>query len=257
MSIQPFNPDSSLVAEVIPSPNFGERVGERLPDMILLHYSGMPEPQGALEWLCSPRSKVSAHYYVFEDGRIVQMVPEALRAWHAGEGFWANDTDINSCSIGIEIANPGHEWGYRPFPGMQLEAVSALCKDVVDRWRILPERVLAHSDVAPMRKEDPGELFDWRRLAEAGVGLHVEPAPIGGGRFLAPGDRGQPVDALQLLFASYGYEIEPSGVFDPPTEAVVRAFQRHFRQERVDGIADASTIETLKRLLDRRQRAFA
>jgi N-acetylmuramoyl-L-alanine amidase len=250
-------PESPVATGVLASPNHGERAGGATPSMLILHYTGMPDEASALAWLANPVSQVSCHYFVFEDGRVVQMVPEERRAWHAGKSSWDGIEDVNSHSLGVEIANPGHEWGYRPFPDMQIDAVAALCKDLVDRWRILPERVLAHSDVAPMRKEDPGELFGWRRLAEAGVGLHVEPAPIRGGRFLAPGDRGQPVDALQLLFASYGYGLEPSGVFDSMTEAVVRAFQRHFRQSRVDGIADVSTIETLKRLLDRRQRAFA
>jgi N-acetylmuramoyl-L-alanine amidase len=246
-------PESPVATGVLASPNHGERAGSARPSMLILHYTGMPDEASALAWLANPVSQVSCHYFVFEDGRVVQMVPEARRAWHAGRSSWEGVEDVNSHSIGIEIANPGHEWGYRPFPEVQLEAVAALCKDVVDRWRIPPERVLAHSDVAPMRKEDPGELFGWRRLAEAGVGLHVEPVPIGGGRFLAPGDRGQPVEALQLLFGAYGYAIEPSGVFDALTEAVVRAFQRHFRQARVDGIADASTIDTLKKLLDRRK----
>jgi N-acetylmuramoyl-L-alanine amidase len=250
-------PESPAATSVLASPNHGERVGGAAPSMLILHYTGMPDEASALAWLANPVSQVSCHYFVFEDGCVVQMVPEGRRAWHAGKSSWDGIEDVNSHSIGIEVANPGHEWGYRPFPDVQIEAVAALCKDVVDRWRILPERVLAHSDVAPMRKEDPGELFDWRRLAEAGVGLYVEPAPIGGGRSLAPGNRGQPMEALQLLFAAYGYAIEPSGVFDAQTEAVVRAFQRHFRQERVDGIADVSTVGTLKRLLDRRQSALA
>ena len=201
MSVPPFNPDSSLVHDVVLSPNHGARVGDRLPDMILLHYTGMPESQGALEWICSPQSKVSAHYYVFEDGRIIQMVPEALRAWHAGESFWANDTDINSCSIGIEIANPGHDHKYPDFPARQIAAVTALCRSIIKRRLIPAERVLAHSDVAPGRKSDPGEKFPWRILHNSGVGHWVEPLPIVPGPDFTIGDRGDVIASFQLLLA--------------------------------------------------------
>ncbi len=247
----PLHPESPVATSVLASPNHGGREAGARPSMLILHYTGMPDAAAALAWLASPASQVSCHYFVFEDGRVVQMVSEARRAWHAGRSSWRGLEDINSHSIGVEIANPGHQWGYRPFPDVQLEAVAALGKDLVDRWGIPRERVLAQSDVAPTRKEDPGELFGWRRLAEAGVGLHVEPAPIREGRALAPGDRGQAVEGLQSRLAAYGYAVEASGTFDEVTAAVVRAFQRHFRQARVDGIADASTIDTLAALLGR------
>ncbi len=254
MLVPMFNPDSSLVAEVVPSPNHGERVGDRLPDMILLHYTGMPEPQGALEWLCKAESKVSAHYYVFEDGRIVQCVPERLRAWHAGDSFWANDTDINSCSIGIEIANPGHDHNYPDFPARQIAAVTALCRGIIQRRQIPAERVLAHSDVAPGRKRDPGEKFPWRILHNAGVGHFVEPVPIAPGPDFTIGDRGDVVSSFQLLLAEYGYHVPTGGEFDVATRDAVEAFQRHFRPERVNGVVDSSTLMTLQALIDSRVR---
>ncbi|MDI6834746.1 N-acetylmuramoyl-L-alanine amidase [Ciceribacter thiooxidans] len=236
-------------ARVRPSPNHGERAGGRLPDMILLHYTGMPSEEGALEWLCRPESQVSSHYFVHEDGRIVQMVPESRRAWHAGKSTWAGESDVNSMSIGIEIANPGHPAGLPPFTDEQIEAVVELCRDCGKRWNIAPERVLAHSDVAPVRKVDPGENFPWERLNAAGVGHWVAPVPISGGRFFQKGDCGRPVEALQSMLSLYGYDIEISGQYSEATEGVVAAFQRHFRPGRVDGIADSSTIETLHRLL--------
>jgi N-acetylmuramoyl-L-alanine amidase len=248
-------PDCTVAAKVFPSPNHGERAGGRRPDMLLLHYTGMPTAAEALQRLCNPIAEVSAHYFVFEDGRILQLAPEARRAWHGGAGAWAGETDINSCSIGIEIAHPGHDGGLPPYPERQIDGVIGLCRDIASRWAIRPERVLAHSDVAPDRKEDPGEVFPWRRLHEGGVGHWVEPAPIRDGRFFARGEAGQPIEALQAMLALYGYGIEISGIFDARTEKVVAAFQRHFRPARVDGIADASTITTLRDLLASRPSA--
>src|SRR4051794_13840859 len=189
-NMRTFEPDSSTVSDIIPSPNHGDRNKGRQPDMIVLHYTGMPDVEGALARLCSAGTEVSAHYVVFEDGRIVQCVPEARRAWHAGESMWAGKNDINSSSIGIEIINPGHQWGYADFPEPQIAAVIALCRDIVGRHAISAPRVLGHSDVAPARKQDPGEKFPWARLAAAGVGLWVAPEPIAPGKTLAPGDRG-------------------------------------------------------------------
>jgi N-acetylmuramoyl-L-alanine amidase len=236
-------------ASVQPSPNHGERAGGRRPDMLLLHYTGMGTAQGALDWLCREESQVSSHYFVFEDGRVVQLVPEVCRAWHAGKSLWRGEADINSQSIGIEIANPGHPGGLPHFPDEQIAAVIRLCRDCGARWAIPPERVLAHSDVAPIRKVDPGERFPWARLHAAGVGHWVEPTPISGGRFFQEGDRGQPIEALQSMLSLYGYGTEISGEFSAELTGTVEAFQRHFRQERVDGIADFSTIDTLHRLL--------
>lgn len=247
-------PDSSCAAKVFPSPNHGPRLdrqgGEgRAPDMLILHYTGMPETGAALQWLCNPVSSVSCHYFVFENGHTLQLVPEARRAWHAGVSHWQGESDVNSASIGIEIANPGHPGGMPDYPEAQIGAVTRLCQDIAARWAIRPDRVLAHSDVAPGRKIDPGENFPWRRLAEAGVGLWVEPAPVRDGRFFQRGEAGAPIEALQAMFGMLGYGVPVSGEFCERTEAVVAAFQRHWRPARVDGVADASTITTLRDLI--------
>jgi N-acetylmuramoyl-L-alanine amidase len=244
-----FIPDSSIASDVIPSPNFGERNNGRLPDMILLHYTGMPDVEGAITQLCTPGTEVSAHYIVLEDGRIVQCVQEAQRAWHAGVSNWAGEDDINSCSIGIEIVNRGHDWGYPDFPLRQIAAVIALCRGIMLRRNILAHRVLAHSDVAPSRKKDPGEKFPWHSLANSGVGHWVQPAPIVRGETLQLGAISDDVSNMQAAFAKYGYGIPVTGKYDGATMEVVTAFQRHFRPAKVDGIADRSTMATLHALL--------
>jgi N-acetylmuramoyl-L-alanine amidase len=255
MSRAAFLPDSCVVAGVMPSPNHGERRAGLRPDMIVLHYTGMLDSAAALARLTSPGSDVSAHYFVYEDGRILQLVEESRRAWHAGTAIWAGESDINSCSIGIEIANPGHEYGYPDFPMRQIAAVTALCRSIFTRHTIPAVRVLAHSDVAPSRKQDPGEKFPWRVLHDSGIGHWVKPAPlIEEGSLLALGDRGETVAALQTSLAEYGYGVNVSGTFDSATGDVVTAFQRHFRPQRVDGIADASTRSTLQDLLAQRGR---
>ncbi|MBP2558611.1 N-acetyl-anhydromuramyl-L-alanine amidase AmpD [Neorhizobium galegae] len=244
----PFNADYAG-ATVRPSPNHGERAGGRRPDMIILHYTGMPSGDQALSWLCNEESQVSSHYFVHEDGGVVQLVPEDRRAWHAGKSSWAGETDINSCSIGIEIANPGHPGGLPDYPSAQIQAVVELCRDCGQRWQIRPERVLGHSDVAPIRKVDPGENFPWQKLHLDGIGHWIDPAQISGGRFFQFGESGQPIEALQSMLSLYGYGIEITGTFCERTKGVVEAFQRHFRPQLVDGIADFSTIDTLHRLL--------
>jgi N-acetylmuramoyl-L-alanine amidase len=243
-----FPPDEPS-AEVRVSPNFGPRRDTLKPDMIVLHYTGMATGAGAEAWLCDPASEVSSHYLVHENGHIVQMVRESDRAWHAGKSSWFGRTDINSCSVGIEIVNPGHSLGYPGFPKRQINAVIGLCSGVVRRHSIPAHRVLAHSDVAPGRKVDPGEKFPWRALFEAGVGHLVPAAPIRRSEVLKAGDAGTDVEALQSMLTLYGYGVEITGGFDRQTEIVVEAFQRHFRPRRVDGLADSSTIRTLQRLL--------
>ena len=244
------SPDSRLVDRFIASPNHNERRGGLRPNCLILHYTGMPTGEGALARLCDPASEVSSHYLVWEDGRIDQLVPETRRAWHAGKAFWRGETDLNSASIGIEIVNPGHDGGSPPYPPEQIDAVIALTRDICARWAIRPERVLAHSDVAPSRKRDPGEVFPWEKLWRAGVGHWVAPRPISGPPLLRPHDEGPPVRALQAMLALYGYEVGITGVYDRETRAAVTAFQRRFRPERVDGEADASTLATLKALID-------
>jgi N-acetylmuramoyl-L-alanine amidase len=246
----PFTPDSVLVSDVRPSPNHGERANGREPDMILLHYTGMEDAAVALQRLCSAESGVSAHYFVHEDGRIVQMVPEERRAWHAGHSFWAGETDINSCAIGIEIHNPGHDFGYPDFPPRQVAAVISLCRAIMLRRAVPADRVLAHSDVAPERKQDPGEKFPWRLLAESGIGHWVNPAPLMDSPNFEMGDRGEAIAKLQTALARYGYGLPTDGYFDEKTRCVVAAFQRHFRPARIDGVLDSSTLITLRALLE-------
>jgi len=252
-----FHADSVVVAEVRPSPNHGERKDGMKPDMLVLHYTGMPEAEAALKHLCTSGSEVSAHYVVLEDGRIIQCVPEARRAWHAGAASWAGETDINSCSIGIEVANPGHDLGYPDFPRRQIAAVTALCRGIFTRHRIPAGRVLGHSDVAPARKRDPGEKFPWRILHDSGIGLWVKPARIAPGPIYVLGESNPAIEEAQVLLAKFGYGVTPSGYLDGATRDAVAAFQRHFRPARVDGVFDPSTLATLKAVLAARDAAEA
>ncbi|MCW5753009.1 MAG: N-acetylmuramoyl-L-alanine amidase, partial [Alphaproteobacteria bacterium] len=227
-----------------PSPNHDARPEGAAPDLVLLHYTGMASGEAALARLCDPHARVSAHYLIEEDGRLFRLVPEERRAWHAGVSCWAGARDINARSIGIELVNPGHEHGYRRFPEAQMGALLALLDDLCRRLPIDRRRVLGHSDVAPERKEDPGELFDWARLAAAGFGLwpSADFAPSPHAPDLAPGMSGAAVLDLQIALAAIGYDLEGTGLFDARTECVVRAFQRHFRPARFDGLADAETM---------------
>lgn len=250
MTDTPFAPDSALVTALAPSPNFGAR--HAAIDMLLLHYTGMESAEAAVATLRNPKAEVSAHYVVLENGDILQLVPEAARAWHAGASEWEGVTDTNSRSIGVEIVNGGHEYGLPAYPAAQIAAVTRLGADIVARHGIRADRVVGHSDVAPGRKEDPGEHFPWEVLHAAGIGHLVPEAPAAGGRFLMPGDAGAPVEAFQALLALYGYGVPVNGQYDEATEHVVVAFQRHFRRSRVDGVADASTIMTLHRLVSSR-----
>ncbi len=229
-----------------PSPNFNPRPAP--PDMIVLHYTGMKTGAEALARLRDPQAQVSAHYLVEEDGRVFSLVAEERRAWHAGKSFWKGETNLNDRSIGIEIVNPGHEFGYRPFPERQIVAVIDLLTDIRSRWEIPDERILGHSDVAPARKEDPGELFPWDRLADAGHGYYPEVSAAPGAR-LATGDEGPGVFLLQAGLTRLGYDLPPSGQYDEDTATVVRAFQRHWRPDVVDGAADGETRARLMALL--------
>ncbi len=240
---------TSLARRLRVSPNVEVRVGDAPVDVLLLHYTGMENADKACDWLCSASSKVSCHYLVSEEGQITQLVDEDLRAWHAGVSSWSGESDINSRSIGIEIQNKGHAADLPAFPDEQMKAVAALSRDIVRRHAILPSRVLAHSDVAPGRKIDPGERFDWHYLHLNEVGLWVEPAPLIDGAVLQLGDDGAQVAVCQSDLRRYGYGIAETGFFDAHTQKVVAAFQRHFRPVKVDGIADTSTVETLKKLL--------
>lgn len=245
-----FVSDTRLDCGLLRAENFNERVGLCEPDMLVLHYTGMPDGKQAEKWLCIEESQVSCHYIIHEDGEIVQLVPEHLRAWHAGKSSWRGHDDINSRSIGIEIVNSGHDHGYPDFPKRQMEAVVALCQDILSRHEIVPRNVVAHSDIAPLRKQDPGEKFDWKLLFEAGIGLWTEPSPIEPGRVFKNEDKGEDIKRFQRNLHKFGYGVEVTGQFDALTEATIVAFQRHYRQERVDGVADPSTLKTLAQLLE-------
>ena len=236
------SPDSPLAARFLASPNRGERRGRGRPNCLILHYTGMPTGEAALDRLLDPASEVSAHYFIWEDGAIDQLVAESERAWHAGKAYWKGESDLNSASIGVEIVNPGHDGGSPPFPDRQIAATIALARDVCARWAIAPERVLAHSDVAPARKRDPGEGFPWERLWRGGVGRWTEPAPLSGGPLFAHEEEGPPVRALQALLALYGYGAEITGVYDRQTRrgrrrvpAPLPARARRRRGGRLDG----------------------
>jgi N-acetylmuramoyl-L-alanine amidase len=232
-----------------PSPNFNERVGEGMPDILIMHYTGMQSCGAAVARLTSAEARVSSHYTVDEDGTIYRHVPEGMRAWHAGVSHWRGATDINSRSVGIEIVNPGHEFGYRAFPDAQIAAVIRLSQGIVSRHQIPPRNVIGHSDIAPGRKTDPGELFPWKQFAREGLGLWVE-AKAGREASLARADEGPRVAELQALLVRYGYGLELTSVYDEPTEIVVSAFQRHFRPVQFDGVADAETLAILRALND-------
>lgn len=236
-----------------PSPNHDARHADARVELLIIHYTGMATAAAALARLCDPASKVSAHYAIEENGTVHALVPEDRRAWHAGEAAWRGVSDVNGLSVGIELVNPGHEFGYRQFPDAQMEALAILAADIVARHRIPPRHVLGHSDVAPLRKTDPGELFDWPRLAAAGVGLWpFTEAAIGmsGGPTLDAGARNPAVTAAQDLLARYGYRTPVSGMLDEETMTVLAAFQRHFRPARVDGRLDAETVERLITLVE-------
>jgi len=219
------------------SPNFDAR--DRPISIVVLHYTGMPDAESAIAWLRNPESRVSCHYLIAEDGQILRMVAEENRAWHAGLSYWRGERALNGCSIGIEIVNPGHEYGYRPFTEEQMAALLPLLAGIVQRYRVAPANVVGHSDVAPARKEDPGELFDWERLARLGLAISrptrdlVDPHWTDGGFLLA--------------LERWGYDVRAGD------DAVV-AFQRRFRQELVDGVIDGECRALLLQLLLDRER---
>ena len=207
--------------------------------MLILHYTGMKTAKAALDRLRDPAFEVSSHYVVDEDGAVFRLVDEKRRAWHAGVSFWRGHNGLNDRSIGIEIVNPGHEWGYRDFPVLQMAAVCDLILGVLSRHPIPPRNVLAHSDIAPDRKEDPGEKFGWEDLARNGAGLWPLRTPEAGvGDIVRDAVGLRPV---RSALGRIGYRVAPEGALDPALAAVLRAFQRHWRQENVNGQADAGT----------------
>lgn len=218
-----------------PSPNHDARPEAGRIDMLVLHYTGMRTAAEAIDRLCDPAARVSAHYAIDEDGTVWRLVEEGRRAWHAGVSFWQGTEDVNAVSIGIELVNPGHEWGYRGFPEAQMASLETLARALLQRHPIPADRVVGHSDVAPLRKQDPGELFDWPRLARAGIGLW-------------PTDDARPpasVVEAQALLDAIGYRVPRSGVLDDETRQVLIAFQRRFRPSRLDGELDKETAARL------------
>ena len=241
----------TLTIKDVPSPNRDMRPGHMPVDVLVFHYTGMTSVSEALSRLCDPEVKVSAHYLVDEQGTIYRLVAEDKQAWHAGISCWNGKSALNENSIGIEIANPGHEYGYRAFPAVQMEAVLRLSQDILTRHAIAPKDMVGHSDIAPNRKTDPGELFDWQYLAKNGVGVWPKVGKIKRPHEVisSPGDETKDVALFQKLLNQYGYHIRVDGFYGQKTEAVIRAFKRHFVQERVDAFWDRLAQETLEALL--------
>lgn len=234
------------------SPNFDDRPGDTPIELLVLHYTGMKTGEEAIARLCDPDAKVSAHYVVEENGNVLSLVPEEKRAWHAGISHWRGRDRLNDNSIGVEVVNPGHEFGYRSFPETQMQAVTALCSEIVKRRKIAPRDVVGHSDIAPSRKEDPGELFDWARLAKVGVGLWPQIGPMAPEVLYEIGDRSEGVMKFQKSLAEYGYGINADGFFGTKSEFIIRAFQRHFDPKDLSGCwtnrCEAILAELLARL---------
>jgi N-acetylmuramoyl-L-alanine amidase len=225
-----------------PSPNHDAR-GDAPVDMLVLHYTGMETAGVALARMCDPAAKVSAHYMIEEDGRLFRLVPEERRAWHAGVSSWRGQRDINARSIGIELVNPGHEFGYRDFPKAQIVALIGLSRGIFKRHPVPPRNVVGHSDIAPSRKTDPGERFPWRILAEAGIGLWpADVAVPDTAETFDPDDAAPTIAKAQRSLGLYGYGIETTGVLDAATLQVITAFQRHYRPARIDGLLDGETM---------------
>ncbi|MEH6694259.1 MAG: N-acetylmuramoyl-L-alanine amidase [Hyphomonas sp.] len=236
-----------MQVEQVASPNFNDR--KHPVDMLVLHYTGMETGEAALTRMCDPAAEVSAHYMVWEDGRITQLVSEDQRAWHAGVSIWQGDTDLNSRSVGIEIVNGGHDVPLTdgtlpPYPDSQIEALIALCTGILSRHTIPASRIVAHSDIAPARKTDPGEHFPWARLAAAGIGLWPSSGIISlDESSLMPGDSGPAVNDLQNMLGAIGYGLEETGHFDETTRLVISAFQRRYVPDQITGAADPVTQE--------------
>lgn len=233
------------------SPNFNERPDNVNIDMLVMHYTGMRSADEAVQRLCDPSSNVSSHYVVFEDGRVVLLVPEAKRAWHAGVSCWRGISSVNDTSIGIEIVNPGHEFGYRPFPEAQMDSLSDLAFSIIERYNIPARNVVGHSDISPTRKDDPGELFDWQGLAAEGIGLWPDIKKVRKPHVpvISPGEESVTVGTVQKMLADYGYHIRADGFYGPKTEAVIKAFKRHFVPEYLNVVWDNIANARLERLL--------
>ena len=213
------------------SPNFNDRPKDIVPNILVIHYTGMQSLDQALQRLMSSNSQVSAHYLISRKGEIFKLVSEEKRAWHAGVSYWRGETDINSYSIGIELENPGHEFGYSKFPKSQMSVLTELCVEIINKYSISPENIVGHSDIAPRRKKDPGELFDWKSLAKKGVGLWPEPIL-----------NKITIESLEKSLNDFGYEVVD-------LRSTITAFQRHYLPDKVSGTSDATTQKTLATLM--------
>lgn len=225
-----------------PSPNFNARANGKSIDLIILHYTGMTEANAARTRLCDPASQVSAHYVIERDGKIWQLVAESERAWHSGLSYWQGETDINSTSIGIELVNRGHQFGYQTFPTVQITNCISLVQGIMQRHAIAPQRVLAHSDVAPQRKEDPGELFPWQSCAQNGVGFWPQATPPA---IQTTIQNPMPLAEIRTMLRTIGYECPLEGEYDLPLRRILLAFQRHWLPHHLSGLADAPTSTML------------
>ncbi len=231
-----------------PSPNYDQRT---LPlSLIVLHYTGMEDGPSALSRMRDPEAKVSAHYMLEENGEIYQLVDEDCRAWHAGVAHWAGIDNVNSASIGIEIVNGGHDYGLPDFPDVQINAVIALCKDIMTRHNLKAHQVVAHSDIAPGRKTDPGEKFPWAGLAAAGIGCWPENIAQDRRILFEAGARDRGISIAQSGLAHIGYGAQITGVLDAHTGAIITALQRRYRPDHIDGIIDMQTMSIITQLVD-------
>jgi N-acetylmuramoyl-L-alanine amidase len=235
------------------SPNHDARPAGAPIDMLVLHYTGMQTAEEALARLCDPKAKISAHYTVGTDGIVYRHVPEERRAWHAGQSFWAGRPSVNDVSIGVELVNPGHEFGYVPFTERQIDALIELAVPILDRHDIPARRVLGHSDVSPGRKNDPGELFPWQQLAACGIGpwpkARTFSSPVHEGGSIAPAYSTQSEaegGGIAAQLSRFGYGVPPQ--VEIPLATVIAAFQRHFRPACIDGVADAECAAILASL---------
>lgn len=230
-----------------PSPNFDER---SLPiSVLVLHYTGMESGAAAIKRMCDPAAKVSAHYVVEENGHVLGLVAESKRAWHAGVSCWNGVTDLNSASIGIEIVNGGHDFGLPDFPTEQINTVIALSRAIIERHAISPFNIVGHSDIAPLRKSDPGERFPWAQLADAGIGFIPQSSETDKRILFEAGMRAPGVAVMQRGLSHIGYEVSVTGEFDETTSAIICAFQRRYRQSEITGFADIETLALINALV--------
>ena len=230
------------------SPNFDERKSKI--DIIVIHYTGMQSFEEALEHLCKPSSKVSSHYLINSSGDVYLLVDEEKRAWHAGVSYWSGNIDVNSSSIGIELVNPGHEFGYEIFSESQMTSLEVLIKSLINNYNIPLYNIVGHSDIAPLRKKDPGELFNWKRLAKKNLSIWPNKLSTSFSKNIKIGNKSNSILQVQEFLSEIGYKITKDGFFSEETKLVLMAFQRRFRCHKVDGLFDDETGSMIKSIYD-------